>query len=79
MKKYIVIAAAFLSVSAAARDGLSAGKAMEAMKKAVAYLYEEVSLEGGFVWNYSEDLSQRWGELEAWPTMVWEEKSTPVM
>lgn len=79
MKKYIVIAAAFLSVSAAARDGLSAGKAMEAMKKAVAYLYEEVSLEGGFVWNYSEDLSQRWGELEAWPTMVWVEKSTPAM
>ena len=47
------------------------------MKKATRFMYDRVSTEGGFVWNYTADLSRRWGELEAYPTMVWVEKGTP--
>lgn len=52
---------------------------LAAMKRATGYMYDEVSLDGGFVWNYTTDLSRQWGELEAYPTMVWVEKATPDM
>lgn len=56
-----------------------ADRTLAAMKKATRYMYERVSTHGGFVWNYTTDLTRRWGELEAYPTMVWVEKGTPDM
>lgn len=41
------------------------------MRRATRFMVETVSHEGGYVWNYLPDLSRRWGELEASPTMIW--------
>lgn len=37
----------------------------------VKYLDENISVEGGYVWYYKKDLTRRWGELEAYPSMIW--------
>lgn len=34
-------------------------------------MMDEVSRQGGFLWNYLPDFSRAWGELEAYPTSVW--------
>lgn len=41
------------------------------MFKATKYFVENLSVEGGYVWYYATDLSRSWGELEAYPSMVW--------
>jgi PelA/Pel-15E family pectate lyase len=43
----------------------------EAMLKATRFMEDSVSTKGGFVWYYLPDLSRRWGEMEAYKTMVW--------
>lgn len=43
----------------------------EAMGKAGAYFYNEVATHGGYVYFYSLDLNQRWGEGMASPDQVW--------
>ncbi|MBL8545107.1 MAG: hypothetical protein JNL81_01510 [Hyphomonadaceae bacterium] len=32
---------------------------------------ERVAYRGGYVWSYASDFSRRWGEMEAFPTMIW--------
>ncbi len=34
-------------------------------------MVETVSVKGGYVWTYLPDLSRRWGEMEARPSMIW--------
>src|SRR4028118_1549021 len=51
-------------------DNLSK-EAEQAMLLATKYMMEEVSTNGGFVWYYTPDLSRRWGEMEAYKTMIW--------
>ena len=48
-----------------------AAEVQQAMLKATRYMVEEVSTNGGYVWYYTPDLSRRWGEMEAYPSMVW--------
>ena len=43
----------------------------ETMLKATRFMVEEVSYNGGYVWTYLPDFSRRWGEMEAYPTMIW--------
>jgi DNA-dependent RNA polymerase auxiliary subunit epsilon len=43
----------------------------ETMLKATKFMEEKVSYNGGFVWYYMPDMSRRWGEMEAYKTMVW--------
>lgn len=43
----------------------------ETMLKATRYMVETVSTNGGYLWNYLPDFSRRWGEMEAYPTMIW--------
>lgn len=45
--------------------------ALAALKKSTVFMMERVSLHGGFVWKYSEDLSERWGEIPARKSQVW--------
>lgn len=53
---------------------------LDAMKRATTFMVEKVSTKGGYVWSYLPDLSRRWGELEARPTMVWiQPPGTPSM
>ncbi len=41
------------------------------MKRATAFMTDEVAVGGGYVWQVLPDFSRRWGELEASPTMIW--------
>ena len=62
---------AAVSVSAAAPQTPSRAEILAAMKRATTFMVEKVSTNGGYVWGYLPDLSRRWGEIEARPTMVW--------
>jgi len=44
---------------------------LAAMKTATAFMVEKVAYNGGYVWSYTADMTRRWGELEAKPTMIW--------
>ena len=46
-------------------------KVLETMKRATRFMVEEVSTNGGYVWAYLPDLSRRWGEMEAYNSMIW--------
>ena len=46
-------------------------QAIDAMKRATAFMTDKVAVHGGYVWSYLPDLSRRWGEMEARPTMIW--------
>jgi PelA/Pel-15E family pectate lyase len=53
---------------------------LKTMKKAAKYMVEQVSTNGGYVWYYTPDLSRRWGEMEAYKTMIWvQPPGTPTM
>lgn len=45
--------------------------AKQRMLDATRFMVEKVSTNGGYVGLYLEDLSRRWGELEAFKTMIW--------
>ena len=50
------------------------------MLRATRFMVEEVSYMGGYVWNYLPDFSRQWGEMEAYPTMIWTQPpGTPSM
>jgi hypothetical protein len=46
-------------------------QAEQAMYKATKFMIDSVSTNGGYVWYYLPDLSRRWGEMEAYKTMIW--------
>jgi hypothetical protein len=55
-------------------------QALDAMKRATVFMVEKVATAGGFVWNHLPDMSRRWGEIEARPTMIWmQPPGTPTM
>lgn len=64
-------------IAAAATDPLHADQPptrdqiLQTMKRATRFMVEEVSTNGGYVWNYLPDRTRRWGELEARPTQIW--------
>ncbi|MGE0740078.1 MAG: pectate lyase [Hyphomonadaceae bacterium] len=41
------------------------------MKRAARFMREQAAYRGGYVWSYLPDFSRRWGEMEAYPTMIW--------
>ena len=55
----------------AAQPPSTVDQALAAMKSATKYMVETVSTNGGYVWYYTPDLSRRWGEMEAYKTMIW--------
>ena len=44
---------------------------LEAMEKATDFMMNTVSNRGGFVWKYSTDLTEQWGEVPARTSMIW--------
>lgn len=52
-------------------DDPSRPEVTAAMKRAADYFRNSVGVQGGYVYYYSLDLSQRWGEGKAAPTQVW--------
>jgi len=69
-----------LQVAPAARTEPQAETVRDAMRRATRFMTEKVAIEGGYVWSYLPDLSRRWGEMEAFPTMIWTQApGTPEM
>ncbi|MGE0757658.1 MAG: pectate lyase [Pirellulaceae bacterium] len=52
-------------------QSLTAESADAALRKAVGFYREHVSVQGGYLWRYSEDLSLREGEGDATATLAW--------
>lgn len=71
----IVITVIGLSTPPAAAGDLR-DKALNAADRASRFMMEEVSTRGGFVWLYSSDLSERWGEIPARDTQIWVQGAT---
>jgi PelA/Pel-15E family pectate lyase len=41
------------------------------MRRATRFMVDKVAYKGGYVWSYLPDMSRRWGEMEAYPSMIW--------
>jgi PelA/Pel-15E family pectate lyase len=65
-----IIQLSFVSHTVAEEQSLT-DKVQETMRKATQFMVEEVSTNGGYVWYYLPDFSRRWGEMEAYKTMIW--------
>jgi PelA/Pel-15E family pectate lyase len=52
-------------------SGDLADQAATAMAAATRFFRTEVSSRGGYLWEYSEDMAEWWGEVEANPAQVW--------
>ena len=52
-------------------DGPSGAEVRAAMARATEFMLNTVSCRGGFVWKYSLDLKQKYGELKARDSMIW--------
>ncbi len=73
MTRYVVVATVACAVLAGGgpvRADLR-DDARETLAAAVAFFHDEVSVNGGYVYFYSPDLSVRWGEGKASPTQIW--------
>ena len=46
-------------------------ESLSSMEKATKFMLDSVSTNGGYVWLYLPDMSRRWGEMEAFDTMIW--------
>lgn len=77
----LALAATLLASAAHAQTaGPARAAVLSAMKRATAFMTDTVAVDGGYVWSYTADLSRRWGEMEAHPTMIWlQEPGTPAM
>ena len=54
-------------------------KAADVLARATAGM-RGIATEGGYLWRYSEDLEQRWGEVQATATQIWvQPPGTPSM
>lgn len=74
MKRSVLLLVMFLATPGfvSADDGDSLKSSVSAtMKKAGSYYYNEVATHGGYVYFYSLDLKQRWGEGVAAAEQVW--------
>jgi PelA/Pel-15E family pectate lyase len=43
---------------------------LAAMRRATTFMRERCAAHGGYVWAYAADFSERWGEMEAYPSMI---------
>ncbi|HEX8568636.1 MAG TPA: pectate lyase [Caulobacteraceae bacterium] len=64
-------AASLTAAPMAAAQTPTRAETLQAMKRATQFMVEKVAYRGGYLWSYLPDMSRRWGELEAKPTMVW--------
>jgi PelA/Pel-15E family pectate lyase len=82
-RRRLLIACALLAVTAGpapAQQPADRAPVLAAMKRATTFMVEKIAYKGGYVWSYLPDLSRRWGEMEATPTMMWiQPPGTPVM
>lgn len=70
MKRFIA-ALIFLFAFAVPAAAQSPAEIEATMKRATQFMVEKASTNGGYVWSYLPDKSRRWGEIEAYPSMIW--------
>lgn len=61
----------FVNPQMSAQSGKLAQEAEKAMLRATRFMVEKASTNGGYVWYYMPDFSRKWGEMEAYKTMIW--------
>jgi len=66
-------------VSAQRKKDVSVDDVLAAMRKSSDYLANKVSLNGGYLWMYTEDFSEQFGEVPARKSQVWIQGTTPRM
>ena len=66
----IIFIALFARLNAQSNQKLDE-QIFSAIKKSTEFFAEKVSTNGGYLSHYLPDLSRRWGEMEAYPTMIW--------
>jgi hypothetical protein len=67
----IVLFAFIVNHQLSAQNAKLAQEAEQAMLRSTQFMVEKVSTNGGYVWNYLPDFTRRWGEMEAYKTMIW--------
>lgn len=67
----VIGAVSFVLAGSAAAQAPTRADTLKTMKAATEFMVEKVAYKGGYVWSYLPDMSRRWGELEAKPTMIW--------
>lgn len=65
----LMILSATVAVQAQNRDLQK--EAEQTMLRATQFMVEKTATNGGYVWYYLPDFSRRWGEMEAFKTMIW--------
>lgn len=81
-KSALILLMAFGSFTAAyaqSNENLTRENVLSAMRKASDYMANVVSYKGGYLHDYSEDLTEFYGEVPARKTMIWVQSSTPQM
>ena len=68
MMRFLVLLLVLIAAPAAAQDRAEIERAM---RRATGFMVERVATRGGYVWSYLPDMSRRWGEIEARPSMIW--------
>jgi PelA/Pel-15E family pectate lyase len=66
-----LVALQFPVVPVNAQEAPTRAQANEALQKAVKFFRDKVSIDGAYLWRYSEDLSLREGEEKATATQAW--------
>ncbi|MBN1293045.1 MAG: pectate lyase [Candidatus Latescibacteria bacterium] len=67
----VTISVVFLVISATLFAQPKEQDVLKAMVKATDFMMNTVSVNGGFVWKYTADLSDQWGEVPARKSMIW--------
>lgn len=67
----LLVLLAGLQTSIHGEDVVSPQRAAALLKQSVQFYRQHVSIEGGYLWRYSADLSRREGEGKASPTTAW--------
>jgi len=74
MKKpgiFFLLLIVVINASGQKKQKVSNDDILATMKKASAYMVDEVSCNGGYLWYYKEDLSQQFGEVPARKSQIW--------
>ncbi|MGI9430073.1 MAG: pectate lyase, partial [Bythopirellula sp.] len=71
IRPLLAIAVLVLSPSLAPGQSDQRQQAIEAMRKAAEFYHGRVATHGGYVYHYSLDLAQRWGEGVATNSQIW--------
>lgn len=68
---FIIVGLVTLPVALKAQDAALREAAVKGLHKATKFFREQVSVEGSYVWRYSEDLSRREGEEKTTTKQAW--------